>query len=53
MCPTDPVCALPCANRILSAISRVVLAPSSISMGSIEDSLEDPGRERTPVGFPP
>ena len=52
-CPTDPARPLSCTIRMFSAISRVVLAPSSVSMGSVEDSLNDAGKERIPVGFPP
>ena len=37
--PLELECTRPLAARTLSAIFRVVLAPSSVSIGSAEDSL--------------
>ena len=51
--PSESECTRPLATRMLSTILRVVLAPSSISIGSVEDSLDEPGNEHTPTGTLP
>ena len=43
----------PLAAHTLSAIFHVVLAPWSVSIGSVEDSLDEPGNECTPMGTLP
>ena len=51
--PSESECTRPLATRTLSTILRVVFAPSSISIGSVKDSLDEPGNERTPMGTLP
>ena len=51
--PSESECTRPLAMRMLSTILHVVLAPSSVSIGSVEDFLNKPGNERTPTGTLP
>ena len=51
--PSESECTQPLATRTLSTILHVVFAPSSVSIGFIDDSLDEPGNERTLTGTLP
>ena len=51
--PSESECTQPLATPTLSTIFRVVFAPSSVSIGSVDDSLDEPGNERTLTGTLP
>ena len=51
--PSESECTQPLVTCTLSTIFHVVFAPSSVSIGSVEDSLDEPGNEHTPMGTLP
>ena len=52
-CPSESECTQPLVTRTLSTILRIVFAPSSVSIGSVDDSFDEPGNECTPTGTLP